>query len=518
MNVPRASLVLTFVLINLCIRVDADDVSSSTADPQQRLSSWLDSRFEARWKSNQVDPPAIVDDAAFLRRVYLDLCGTIPSVSQARDFLANRTVNKREQVIDQLLADPRSSRHLARVWRRMMVPGNGPETTVATQLLEPWLVSQFAANTHYNELARQVLVTSPDGSMMRLNPGQDGENPSASAGAYAMVVGQTPDSMAGASTRFFLGVSLNCAKCHDHPFAKWKQQDFWGMAAFFANPEATGMGRIRSDKGREYAAVFLGGEKATIRPDQRGTEVLVNWMTSRDNLNFAATAVNRIWQHLYGRGAVSEIDDLDRVPAEERSFFLDDLGRSFATVDYDLRWLMASLCKSRTYQREAASKAGSSPAEVITQRPLKTLLPEQVFDALEQALNLPIGKADDSPRMNGTRVQMVAKLNESTTNHPDEFRSGIPQVLLLMHGSMISNATDLETSRTLRAVVEAPFFDPQEKIETLYLATLTRKPRSQELQSMLEFVREQPELQQQKQAYADIFWALLNSPEFVLSP
>ena len=290
------------------------------------------------------------------------------------------------------------------------------------------------------------------------------------------------------------------------------------MSAFFANPGAPGVGQIQSEQGQTYKAVFLGGEVASIPSDKRAPEVLVDWMTSPKNANFGATAVNRVWQHLYGRGAVSEIDDLDRISPEERAFFLDELGHRFAAADYDLRWLIASLCKSRTYQRETPGKSESNQTDTLTQRPLKTLLPEQVFDSLEQALNLPIGKSDDSPRTNGTRTQMVAKLNEAATNHPDQFRSGIPQALMLMHGSMISNATDIETSRTLRAVIEAPFLEPKQKIETLYMAALTRKPRDQELKTMLSFVKEQQEPQQQKQAYSEIFWALLNSPEFVLSP
>lgn len=289
------------------------------------------------------------------------------------------------------------------------------------------------------------------------------------------------------------------------------------MAAFFPSP-GNGSDQIQSDQGRQYRAMFLGGEKPTFLAGQFGPQVLADWMTSPKNLNFGATAVNRIWQHLYGRGAVSEIDDLDRVSDEERAFVLDELARRFAATDYDVRWLMAGLCKSRTYQRETPGKSDANQADTLTQRPLKTLLPEQVFDALEQALNLPIGKSDDSPRSNGTRTQMIARLNEAATSHPDQFRSGIPQALMLMHGSMISNATDIETSRTLRAVIEAPFLEPKQKIETLYMATLTRKPRDQELNTMLAFVQEQVESNQKKQAYSEIFWALLNSPEFVLCP
>ena len=516
MKATRVGILSILGIVCVWTGAAADDLAETTADPQRALASWLDRRFEERWKLNGVAPPAVVDDATFLRRVYLDLGGTIPSVSQTRDFLTNETANKREKVIDQLLADPRCPKHLARVWRRMMVPGNGPDAARATTLLEPWLVEQFAANTHYNRLARQVLVVSPQIPVQPIDgPGQMGLAPSAAA--YRAVVGQTPDALAGASTRFFLGVNLNCAKCHDHPFAQWKQKDFWGMAAFFANSESSGVGEVRSEKGDLYRARFLGGAVAEIPPGQRPEEVLADWMTSPTNPNFGATAVNRVWEHLYGRGAVSEIDDLDRVPAEERAFFLDELGRRFAATDYDLRWLLVGLCNSRTYQRETPGKSDPQHGDPIANRPLKSLIPEQVFDSLEQALNLPIGKNDDSPRTNGMRAQMLAKLNEAAANHPDQFRSGIPQALILMHGSMISNATDIETSRTLRAVVEAPFFEPTQKIETLYMATLTRKPHEQELKSMLAYLDERP-AQQQQQAYAEIFWALLNSPEFVLSP
>lgn len=515
MKVPPVGFLLTIISLGLNGIGSADD-PAATADPQQELASWLDNRFESRWKVNQVTPPPIVNDAVFLRRVYLDLNGTIPSVSQTFDFLSDNGTNKREKMVDHLLADPRTPKNLGRVWRRMMVPGNGAEAAMATQLLEPWLIEQFTANTHYNDLARKVLVIAPEAAPMQPVGFNAPQAPMPSAAAYMNAVGRAPDAVSGASTRFFLGVSLNCAKCHDHPFAKWKQRDFWGMAAFFSNQGTAG--RINSEKGESYPAVFLGGEPATIPEGKLATEVLVDWMTSPKNTNFGATAVNRVWQHLYGRGAVSEIDDLDRVPQEERSFFLDELGQRFAAADYDMRWLIASLCKSRTYQRETPGKSNQTQSDQLTQRPLKTLQPEQVFDSLEQALNLPIGKSDDSPRTNGTRTQMVTKLNEAATNHPDQFRSGIPQALMLMHGSMISNATDIETSRTLRAVIEAPFLEPKQKIETLYMAALTRKPREQELNSMLSFVNEQSEPQQRKQAYSEIFWALLNSPEFVLSP
>jgi hypothetical protein len=238
-------------------------------------------------------------------------------------------------------------------------------------------------------------------------------------------------------------------------------------------------------------------------------------MTSPENPNFAATAVNRIWQYLCGRGLAGSVDDLDRVsPAERR--VLDDLARLFVGSGFDIRWLMTGICKSRTYQQSFSPEAAGD-AEGFTHRPLKTLLPEQVFDSLEQALGLPVAKADNGPRFNGERNQFVARMNEAAPESPSDYKGGIPQALMLMNGKLTADATSLDSSRTLRAVVEAPFLKFEEKIETLYLAALTRRPSSTEMEYLLQHVRQQPSEQEQKQAFAEIMWGLLNSPEFVLS-
>ena len=325
----------------------------------------------------------MVDDATFLRRAFLDLCGTIPSVSQTRDFLADESINKRERVVDQLLLDRRSPKHLARVWRRMMVPGNGPESTVATQLFEPWLADQFTANLRDHDLARQILLSKKPAEMMQPAGVPGSKNSRAECRRLSSCCRTDCRCGCGASTRFFLGVSLNCAKCHDHPFAKWKQRDFWGMAAFFANPEAMGIANIRSENGRTLPPCFLGRKGRDSRWTERGAEVLVDWMTAPANPYLRDSRQYRVSGCIcMDGGAVSEIDDLDRVPVEERSFFLDELGHRFAATNYDLRWLIAGLCKSRTYQRETPGKSSVGQADILTRRPLKTLLPEQVFDAL----------------------------------------------------------------------------------------------------------------------------------------
>jgi hypothetical protein len=475
------------------------------------LANWIDARFEERLKLQKLTPADLVDDATFLRRAYLDLVGTIPSVSQTRDFLADKNTFKREDLVDRLLADRRSAEHLARTWRRVLVPGSAPNAMYATQM-EPWLVEQFSANVPYDDLARS-LVTATGA------PG--GGSPT----AFYQAIGNRPENLANAFSRIFLGVRLGCAQCHDHPFADWKQEDFWGLAAFFAGMNAaqpdgsvaeSRLAKIKpEDSDREYVARFLWDGEAKIPDDKLPRQVLAEWLASPKNPNFAATAVNRVWQHLCGRGMAGSVDDLDQVDPDQR-VMLDELAAKFADAEFDLRWLIQGISKSKVYQRPSETIAAGE-ARSLARRSLKTLTPEQVFDSLEQALALPVSRSDSSPRHNGQREQLVLRLNEAFDDSPEQFRAGIPQTLIMMNGQLVSKATDLEQSRTLRAVVDAPFLSPPAKIEALYLAAFTRKPRPEELDTMLELVKSQPDAEEQRQVYAEIFWAILNSPEFVLS-
>jgi hypothetical protein len=356
-----------------------------------------------------------------------------------------------------------------------------------------------------------------------------------SAAAYLRSTGGDPASVAGAVSRVFLGVRIECAQCHDHPFTDWTQQDFWGLAAFFAGarynrpvvPAANNQEqppttdeRVTSitppDIGRTYQVSFLwDGETAPQIPeDKLPRQAFAEWLTSRENPHFAATAVNRVWQQLCGHGLTESVDDLDRAEEVERAVLLDDLAHHFADQRFDLKWLISGICRSKAYQFAPNSTANS--AGQIAVRPLKVLSPEQVFDSLEVALALPISRLDEGPRYNGQRNEMIARLGESASASPDKFRGGIPQMLMLMNGVVTAEATSLDTSRTLRAVVDAPFLDDSEKIQTLFLATLTREPSPAEASRLKEHIEKRSALGEKSQAYAEILWALINSPEFML--
>ncbi|HUY87218.1 MAG TPA: DUF1549 domain-containing protein [Pirellulales bacterium] len=498
----------------------------------QELADWIDARFDEQYRNAGIEPAPAVDDATFLRRLFLDLQGRIPTVAQLRDFLADQGSLKRPNYVERLVnanerpdrfAD-RTAASLSRVWRRMMVPASAPGAAMAVRL-EPWLAQQFASNTPYDAFARKLLLVSlpqaAPGVVPQTQPPADSD---AAAAVFQQAVGPMPENLASAYVRVFLGVRLNCAQCHDHPFTDWNRNDFWGVAAFFtgdgskpAEPRPAPTIVADSTSGVSYAAKLLWDKQPLeqLPAGKAPREVLAEWMTSPENPNFAATVVNRTWQYLCGRGLAGSVDDLDRARPEERKV-LDELAGLFVASGYDLRWLIMGVCQSRTYQ-QAYSDQAEGEAEGFTHRPLKTLLPEQVFDSLEQALGLSVSKADNGPRYNGLRDQFVARMNEAAPESPVDFKAGIPQALMLMNGKLTADATNLDSSRTLRAVVEAPFLKPQDKIETLYLAALTRKPTKDELVFLLDFVRRQPGESERKQAFAQVLWGLLNSPEFVLS-
>ncbi len=504
----------------------------------QELADWIDQRFGEEYQIAGLKAGQPVDDATFLRRVHLDLQGRVPTISQIRDFLAESGSFKRQDMVDRLLIETkqperfaqRSADHLARVWRRMMIPASSPGAAMGSQL-DPWLAKQFANNTPYDQIARKLLLAPPPQPMgLQAAPSTTPTpaDPDAAAAVFQQAIGGTPENLAGAYVRVFLGMRINCAQCHDHPMAEWKRSDFWGIAALFSGAPAPGDQPLpaptikpEADKDVQFTAKLLWSDEPLKEiPAKKTTrEVLADWLVSPENPNFAATAVNRVWQYLCGRGLSGPVDELDLIDDPSERKVLDELAGLFKQSGHDVRWLIAGITKSKVYQQRvvSAEEAEKSEFKGFVHRPLKTLLPEQVFDSLEQALSLPISKADNGPRFNGERDQFVTRMNESATDQPADFKGGIPQALMLMNGRLTADATNLETSRTLRAVVEAPFLAPPEKIEVLYLAALTRKPSTEEADFLLQHVNQQKTPDERKAAYAEIFWGLLNNPEFVLS-
>ena len=263
-----------------------------------------------------------------------------------------------------------------------------------------------------------------------------------------------------------LGVRIDCAQCHDHPFSEWKQDDFWGLAAFFSDFAGGNAGGTASGgqpgeinyEGTTYKAKFLWSSDALESPAPRAK--FAKWITSKQNPNFSSTAVNRFWQLLVGRGLYADIENLDEA-AESDRIFVDALGEKFAADGFHVPRLIAAICKSRWYAAESEQQTDETDEADergrVFKRSLKVISPEQVFDSLEQSLHLPISRINPmAPRWTGERVQMVSRLGEAVGETPEDYASGIPQALMMMNGRMTTEAIDLDRSRLLRAVVEAP--------------------------------------------------------------
>src|SRR5262245_10684642 len=257
-------LIPCFAILSLCLSavLRADSKKSVAIGGQgqgtgvrdlRELTAWLDGRFDSIWRDAGVEVKRI-DDAVYLRRVYLDLFGRIPSVSESHDFLKDESPGKRERLLETLLVDVQDAKrnstqfavHFGRLWRRIMLPPSASNAALARQF-ETWLTNEFRENRPYDQMVRRLLTARGD------DAGQ--------AATYYTAVGGNPESYTTSFSRVFLGVRLGCAQCHNHPFASWKKGDFWGMAAFFAgtsNGQPGAPVTQRLDETRKTAITFEG--------------------------------------------------------------------------------------------------------------------------------------------------------------------------------------------------------------------------------------------------------------------
>ncbi|HEY7424953.1 MAG TPA: DUF1549 domain-containing protein, partial [Gemmataceae bacterium] len=295
------------------------DAPAATPDKDvAALAAKIDQALAAGWDANKVQPAAQASDAEFVRRVYLDLAGRIPSAAEVRQFLDDKRSDKRQRLVVQLLDGPRYVTHFTNVWRALLLP----ETTSSLQVqlqaggFETWLRTKLQQNTPYDALVRELL-TAPMGGRGR-NPFGGPQNGTPSPVAFYLAKEVKPENLAAAASRLFLGVKIECAQCHNHPFAEWKREQFWSFAAFFAGLQRQGQGDFVG-AGRELTipgtervvqAAFLDGQQPKWKDNTSPRATLAEWMTNKDNPYFARAAVNRAWGYFFGTGIVDPVDEM----------------------------------------------------------------------------------------------------------------------------------------------------------------------------------------------------------------
>lgn len=506
-------------------REDAGSVNAarsvSNAASAAEVAKQIDAILLQRLASEKVTPAAPASDAEFLRRAYLDITGKIPTAEQAAAFLDSRDPDKRERLIDQLLASPEYGRHFADEWVRLLVPRNSDNRALRTQPLAGWLAEQFNQNRPWSEIVTALLTAT----------GTQQENP---AVTY-FLANQGLDQITNSVSRLFLGNQLQCAQCHNHPFTNWRQSDYWSLAAFFSKvradntlraaklgtspgvTESARPGARRANLPESYKDLppkFLAGPQPRLQADEPYRPVLAKWLTAADNPYFARATVNRWWAKFFGRGLVNPVDDMHEDNAPTYPELLELLGQQFVTHHFDLKWLVKTITSTQAYQR-SSRPAGDQPADptLFAQMPVKPMTPAQLFDALAQVVgfnrNLEVRKPGIGvkPPFN-IRDAFIAAFSGDEAADPLEYQAGIPHALRLMNSQM-TNAEGLALQEALRRGRT-----PQEVLDWLYLGMLSRRPTEQERQRFLTYLAER---KYERAAWGDVFWVLLNSSEFVLT-
>jgi hypothetical protein len=484
------------------------------------LSRLIDQHVLSRLDAEGLKPSPTADNAEFLRRAYLDLTGVIPPAEKVVEFLDQPGSNKRGQLIDDLLAEKRFGTHLAEVWAGSMVPRQMNNRRLDTVGLKSWLADAFNSGKPWDKTVYDLVTAtgSPKDS-----------------GAVTFFIGNpTPDKMTDQVTRLFLGVQLQCAQCHNHPFTGWKQTEYWAMAAFFMKVRLNGNPKQAAKRGvgpavfegngprgklpvsaKFVPAKFLQGEQPKLRKDEPYRPVLAKWMTAPENPYFARAMVNKMWAHFFGRGLVNPVDDMHDANEPSHPELLAALTEQFKASGFDVKYLARAICNSQAYQRSSRPANGNKDdTNLYSHMPVRVMSPEQMYDSLFLALardGAPPLKQPKGPKGKGPagnpREFFLTFFRIDEGENPLEYQAGIPQALRLMNAPLV-NANGPAIARA----VKTGGFGPARVIEQLYLSTVSRRPTPDELQRRVAYVREQ---ERPRDGFADILWALLNSSEFV---
>jgi len=513
----------------------------------------IDNLVETKLKDLGLAPAGPAEEAEFLRRVTLDLTGTIPTMERVQQYLTDRSTDKRTKLVDELLASEKFADHSAAVWAGSLVgygeDGRGGAARLAVQRSMKEL---FAKNVPFDEFARKVITAAgnlpdPRGMAQGQMPGEDEEVPAGVNGLVAFFVQtqrqsqrEMPQALAGKFSRLFLGTQIQCAQCHDHPFDKWTQEDFYGMAAFFTEVNVRRDGKDEKD----YSFVVTDREggprrrmrglvipdsknKAPVKPSflenggkPQGEEDLraafARLLTAKENVQFAKSTVNRVWGRMMGRGIVHPVDNFDSKNTASHPELLDALAKEFIKTGFDLKWLIREVALSDTYQRTSKSKKRDSEQEkYLAIAAVRALTPEQIMNSLLTAATVAGDKRETfRPReLIGVFRDFRYAFGDDEGAEMVEFQGTIPAALVMMNSPAVQKATMAAArgSGGRLAQIVSTYKNPNDQVKAMFAATLSRAPTTAEL------TRYVPVAARGATGAEDVFWTLLNSSEFLFN-
>ncbi len=494
-------------------------------------NNFIDDLVLEKLAALKIPPSPEATDGEFLRRAYLDTIGVLPTPEEVRRFLADSSPDKRERLADELLSRPEFVDYWSYKWSDLLLVSGDRLRPKAVEAYYRWIRTHVEQNTPWDEFAQQLVTAK----------GSTFEN--GAANFYSLH--QDPLDMAETVSMAFLGLSINCARCHDHPLEKWTNDDYYGFASLFARVRGKGWGGDyrQGDGLRVIFTVDRGeliqprtGQPQPPRPldgqplafdDPRDRRIaLAEWLTAPDNPYFSRAIANRIWANFMGVGVVEKVDDLRFTNPPSNEKLLAAMARYLAENDYDLKVLMRAILTSKTYQRSSRTVPGNeADTRFYSHFYPRRLKAEVLLDAICQVTGVPT-KFPGRPV--GTRAlelpdASIASYFLDTFGRPDRLitceceRSDEPsmvQVLHIVNGETINQKLAAKGNR-LDALLKKGL-DDGAIVEEAYLTALARFPTEKERRQILEVFQSTPP-EQKRQLLEDFFWSLLSSREFLFN-
>ncbi len=493
-----------------------------------RVQNYVDEPVLKKWKQLSLQPARLSSDTQFLRRVYLDLIGTLPTEEEIVGFVADTAPDKRSKTIDRLLERPEYVDFWVLKWGDLLRVTRNGMGAKGMWKFHSWLRDSIQTDRPIDQMVREILLAR----------GQ----PNTYGPAAFYRIPESAEELAETVSQTFMGLRLGCAKCHQHPFENLSQNDYYGMAAFFARLDLKAdrdyghMGRsttlrlkptgsVRHPKTQKPVQPAVLGEK-TFSYEGDPREKLADWLTAGDNPWFAKNLVNRYWGYMMGRGLVMPLDDLRKTNPASIPELLTALEKDFITHGFNQKHILRKIANSRVYQLDSEPPP-ASPAEnqFYTYYNVKRLSAEQLLEAIDFATNTP-DKFEGLPE--GTRpIQLpdpeVTSYFLNTFGRPNRKVVGeatrnnetnVTQVLHLMNSDYLQGKLSAPSGRVATLVKLLP---TAQIVPNVYYATLSRPPSLEEYRQAMEFLTECGSMDSKKKVLEDLLWALLNSREFLFN-
>ncbi|MGI9516497.1 MAG: DUF1549 and DUF1553 domain-containing protein [Pirellulaceae bacterium] len=534
---------------------------ASDLPPQVRQINRL---VQEMWSAYEIEPTEPARDYEWCRRVYLDLLGRVPTVDELHAFTSDKSDNRYTDLVDQLLDDDEYTEDFARnwttIWTNLLIGrtgGNNNRSRISRAGMQKYLRDSFARNKPYDRMVYE-LVTATGHSAPR------GERFNGAVNFLIDKVNEENATLATAATsRIFMGLQVQCAQCHNHPFNKWEQQTYWDMNAFFRQTSANGNRRARADgvvpelidqnfngEGTapdiERAALFFEQRNGVVKVsypvfvdgtaiDPHGDKDRVNRRKELANLMLQSTwldraMVNRTWAHFMGYGFTKPVDDMGPHNVPSHPELLDYLASEFRNHDFDVRQLIRWIVLSRPYglsskipkQKRSSDSlvddplAGTTP--LFSRFYLRQMRAEELYESL-----LVASRADENlgsyeereQRKNRWLQQFSQAFGTDEGDETTSFNGTIPQILMMFNGEMMRQATEGRDGGFLNRLANDPGTRPREKIHYLFQAGLSRRAKSDEMRMAEQIYNARQG--NATEALRDIWWVILNSNEFIFN-